>query len=85
MQRVDDERTVSRNLVTNAEYQLFLDDQRALGVFCQPDHWTGLDFAQGAGSQPVGGVRPDDAIAFGEWLRAVREAYSASGRRRSPS
>jgi hypothetical protein len=34
------------SLVTCAEYQVFLDEQRAQGTFCQPDHWEAELFPQ---------------------------------------
>ncbi len=55
-------------LVTCAEYQLFLDEQRPESQFLQPDHWPGYRFAPGEGQQPVVGVRSADALAFCAWL-----------------
>ena len=57
-------------LITCAEYQVFLDEQRAQGKYYQPDHWTGYRFPPGQGHAPVLGVRPTDASAFCKWLTA---------------
>ena len=57
-----------RGLITCAEYQLFLDDQRAGGKYHQPDHWPTAQFAPGQAFMPVVGVRPSDAQAFCSWL-----------------
>jgi hypothetical protein len=54
--------------VTQAEYQLFLDEMRANGSYRQPDHWTDRQFTRGTGQQPIAGVRPSDAQAFCHWL-----------------
>ena len=82
---------LDETLVTCAEYQLFLDEQRAEGQFFQPDHWLVYRFAPGEGQQPVVGVRSADAAAFcawlaerepGEWtyrLPTAREARDAAG------
>jgi hypothetical protein len=55
-------------LITCAEYQLFLDEQRPESQFFQPDHWPGYRYPAGAGLRPVAGVRAADAVAFCEWL-----------------
>lgn len=68
LMRVDDDWFVDNNFVTNAEYQLFLDDRRTLGGFHHPDHWRGHHFPSGWGRYPVTGIRPLDAVAFCEWL-----------------
>jgi energy-coupling factor transporter ATP-binding protein EcfA2 len=73
MVRVDEDKYVDNSLITHAEYQLFLDKQRALGNYHQPDHWQGYQFATDQGRVPVVGVRPSDAVAFCERL-TEREA-----------
>src|SRR5260370_31914716 len=57
-----------KKLVTCAEYQLFLDDQRAVGKYHQPDHWPQAQFALERALMPVVGVRPSDAQTFCSWL-----------------
>src|SRR5689334_611761 len=59
---------VDRSLITCAEYQLFLDEQRARGQFHQPDHWETISFPPGWGSTPILGVRFADATTFCTWL-----------------
>ena len=66
--RLDESTYADRTLVTQAEYQLFLDELRAAGTYRQPDHWADMQFSKGAGRQPVAGVRPSDAQAFCDWL-----------------
>jgi energy-coupling factor transporter ATP-binding protein EcfA2 len=56
------------SLITCAEYQLFLDEQRPESQYFQPDHWPGYRHPAGAGLRPVAGVRAADAAAFCEWL-----------------
>ena len=63
-----DEIAVDTSLITCAEYQAFLDDQRARGKHLQPDHWRTYHFPRGQGNAPVLGVRPSDVAAFCAWL-----------------
>ncbi|WP_420630073.1 NACHT domain-containing protein [Candidatus Leptofilum sp.] len=66
--RLDETTYADTTLVTQAEYQLFLDEMRANGRYHQPDHWAELQFRKGTGQEPVAGVRPSDAHAFCHWL-----------------
>ena len=66
--RLDEHTYADSSLVTQAEYQLFLDEMRANGSYLQPDHWADLQFSRGMGKKPVAGVRPSDAQAFCAWL-----------------
>lgn len=59
---------LNSSLITCAEYQLFLDEQRAAGRSYQPDHWSGSQFQPAERAKPMLGIRPSDAIAFCEWL-----------------
>ncbi len=68
MVHLSDEIYVDTSLITCAEYQTFLDDQRARGQYLQPDHWTAYHFPLGQGNAPVLGVRPSDVAAFCAWL-----------------
>ncbi len=68
MIRLDDSRFIDQSLIRNAEYQLFLDEERKRGVWRQPDHWSSLRFTAGKGLDPALGVRPSDAEAFCKWL-----------------
>jgi energy-coupling factor transporter ATP-binding protein EcfA2 len=54
--------------ITNAEYQLFIDDQRKVGQSRQPDHWPNKRFAPGKARSAIAGVRGSDAEEFCEWL-----------------
>lgn len=75
MVRVDEDRYVDTNLITHAEYQLFLDAMRGENKFYQPDHWKGCKFPVGQGRSPVTGVRVSDAIAFCEWLNKQEDEW----------
>lgn len=68
MVRLNDYRYIDTALVTHAEYQLFLDEQRQQGRYYQPDHWSGMHFSPGQGHTPIAGIRPADADAFCIWL-----------------
>jgi energy-coupling factor transporter ATP-binding protein EcfA2 len=58
------------SLVTCAEYQIFIDEQRAQGRYYQPDHWNSASFPTGSGQAPILGMRRSDALAFCNWLTA---------------
>jgi hypothetical protein len=58
------------SLVTCAEYQVFLDEQRRQGRFYQPYHWNSISFPSGFGRAPILGVHRSDALAFCNWLTA---------------
>ncbi len=66
--RLDETTYADRTLLTQAEYQLFLNEMRERGSYRQPDHWTDRQFTRGMGQKPVAGVRPSDAQAFCDWL-----------------
>jgi hypothetical protein len=68
MVRLAQDTYVDLNLVSNAEYQLFIDEQHKFGKYYQPIHWTTRGFLQAQGRMPAVGVRPSDAIAFCKWL-----------------
>ncbi|HLO18783.1 MAG TPA: hypothetical protein VK206_28385 [Anaerolineales bacterium] len=65
---MDENTYIDDSLVTCAEYQLFIDEMRVLGIYCQPDHWTSDQFSANHALEPILGVRHSDAIAFCEWL-----------------
>jgi hypothetical protein len=56
------------SLLTNAEYQLFLDERAPVGQFRYPDHWTTRASSVQQGRDPVYGVRSSDAEEFCNWL-----------------
>jgi hypothetical protein len=68
---------IDTKLVTNAEYQIFVDDMlfRGSGDF-HPVHWGQKSFPTGTAHQPVTGLSPDDSLAFCEWLT---ELHAGSG------
>lgn len=70
MAYIDEETYVDTSLITCAEYQIFLDEERAQGIDRQPDHWSTTYFPSGQAGSPVLGVRLSDAVAFCAWLTA---------------
>ncbi len=68
MYRIDENTYIDDSLVTCAEYQLFLDEMREQGKFCQPDHWKSCEYLVGQAHMPVLGVRPSDAMVFCNWV-----------------
>ena len=68
MLRLDEKTYIDKSLITCAEYQLFLDSQRDMNIYCQPDHWSSETFQQGDERAPVLGVRYSDARDFCQWL-----------------
>jgi energy-coupling factor transporter ATP-binding protein EcfA2 len=68
MQPLNEQTEADSSLVTCAEYQLFLDEQRAQGNYLQPDHWREATFPSGQGRVPALGLRWSDAQSFCSWL-----------------
>jgi hypothetical protein len=68
LSRIDDDHYADRDLISCAEYQLFIDDRQASVDFRQPDHWKEMHFPAGMAREPVLGMRPSDAEAFCHWL-----------------
>lgn len=59
---------VATSFITNAEYQLFLDELALRSEWHQPDHWTQDRFPDGRGTEAVLGMRWTDAERFCSWL-----------------
>ncbi len=68
MGRYDEDIYIDNGLVTQAEYQIFLNEQMSLGHYYQPDHWINASYAQGKAREPILGVRYSDVVAFCSWL-----------------
>jgi hypothetical protein len=66
--RIDDDHYVDHELISCAEYQLFIDERRAAGDYRHPDHWKETHFPAGTAQEPLLGVRPSDAEEFCRWL-----------------
>lgn len=64
---------IDSNYLTNAEYQLFLDELYAQGYPHQPDHWIEYHFSPGSAQEPITGIRAEDAAAFCTWLTQKQE------------
>jgi energy-coupling factor transporter ATP-binding protein EcfA2 len=65
---IDDTRSIDTELITCAEYQLFIDHMRSQKKYHQPDHWTEFHFPKGQALEPIAGVRFEDANTFCQWL-----------------
>ncbi len=68
MAGIDELHAVDSRFVTNAEYQVFLDEVPARANDFRPDHWTSPRFSEGEGSSPVTVSRNSQVEAFGEWM-----------------
>jgi len=64
---------IDTSYLTNAEYQLFLDELYAQQQAHQPDHWTEYHFPPGSALAPITGIRAEDAAAFCTWLTQKQE------------
>jgi hypothetical protein len=73
LSRIDDDHYADNDLISCAEYQLFIDERREAADYRQPDHWTEAHFPSGSSRQPVLGVRPSDAAEFCRWLSSRHE------------
>ncbi|ELR96754.1 SUMF1/EgtB/PvdO family nonheme iron enzyme [Gloeocapsa sp. PCC 73106] len=62
---IDDGSAIDTDLITCAEYQLFIDETE---VNRRPLHWENSRFVPGTAKNPVTGVKPEDALAFCAWL-----------------
>jgi len=62
---IDDCCEIDNDLITCAEYQLFLHETETNR---QPFHWESDHFLPGMAKLPITGIKPDDAVAFCTWL-----------------
>ena len=76
MASLDKERSIDHTLITNAEYQLFLEATSSGPERLEPLHWDGPRFTPGLGHEPVAGVEAWHAERFCKWLN---ERDSAAG------
>ncbi len=69
--------SIDAKLITNAEYQVFIDDmlRRGIGDF-YPLQWLNKAFLPGSAHAPALGLVPEDALAFCDWLT---EIHAGSG------
>ena len=68
MVRADPRTWIDDGLISNIEYQLFVDEMWNNGIAVVPDTWQGSKFKKGDGAKEATGVRASDAIRFTEWL-----------------
>lgn len=66
--RIADGVSIDGQLVTLAEYELFMADELAAGRGRAPDHWTTR--TERRWREPALGMRLTDALAFAEWFTA---------------
>jgi energy-coupling factor transporter ATP-binding protein EcfA2 len=71
--RVADGAYVDTSLITQAEYQVFIDEMATDTHEVHPDHWRRPHYETGQGNQPILGVRPEDAVDFCKWLNEKDE------------
>lgn len=65
---ISDKTEITFEPITNAEYQIFLDDALCEYQYCFPEHWQTERFLPGEGVEPVLGVKAKDANLFVQWL-----------------
>jgi tetratricopeptide (TPR) repeat protein len=68
MARLSPERAIDDTLITNVEYQLFLDEMAQIGRFFYPDHWDHTQFLKDRAFSVAAGIRPSDALEFCQWI-----------------
>ena len=68
MDRLDARRLIDNTLVSNVEYQIFLDQEAEKDQYYYPDHWIDNRFPTGTALDPIVGVRIDDVEEFFKWL-----------------
>jgi small GTP-binding protein len=66
MMRVNQDLYVAESLITNAEYRLFIEEQRISNQY--PNHKFKKPFLADSGQKAVTGLQASDAVAFCEWL-----------------
>lgn len=75
MEPAEDNLFFDQDFISNAEYQLFVDDMAAQGIYLSPDHWKTRRFPVEAASLSVVGIRCSDAQAFCGWLTSRETAW----------
>ncbi|HSL46357.1 MAG TPA: NACHT domain-containing protein [Anaerolineales bacterium] len=68
MQSLESNISVDKGLISNLEYQYFLDEMRKRDVYLYPDHWQTYTYPNSKNAEPVLGIRGEDAAEFCEWL-----------------
>ena len=68
METLEENKYFDPNPITNAEYQLFLDDYSIIKKFFQPSHWKDKSFDKNLGLLPVSGITNESIYHFCEWL-----------------
>jgi NACHT domain len=68
MARLGEASHISLTLLTNAEYQLFVDDSEARQDHRHLDHWRVRQHRSEEGAAPAVGIRASDALRLCEWL-----------------
>jgi len=66
--RIDNNVEIDSGYITIEEYQLFIDEESKFNRSRQPDHWKTATSVGKDLTQPVTGIRLQDAEAFCEWL-----------------
>lgn len=79
MIRLNDKVSIDESLISNIEYQLFLEEMNEQKEYLYPDHWASERFPPEMGKFPVVGIRYDDAVKFCDWL-SRKDIWSAKYR-----
>ncbi|MBI1833758.1 MAG: hypothetical protein HYR90_02940 [Candidatus Andersenbacteria bacterium] len=74
---------IDSTFVSIQEYQPFISDELVYGRFRQPDHWAQSTDPTGNDSDPVTGIRPEDAQSFCAWL-SQKSSETGEARFRPP-
>lgn len=79
MLRLSDKVSIDESLISNIEYQLFVEEAKEQKEYHYPDVWVEDKFPKNNGKLPVLGIRYDDAVKFCEWL-SKKDIWSAQYR-----
>lgn len=59
---------IDNSLITNLEYQAFLEDMKKKGKIYYPDHWITLKYEDHQAFDPIVGIRPYVLEDFFQWI-----------------
>lgn len=77
---IKDKVEIDNQLISCAEYQLFIDHQSKIGQNPRPNHWTTERFPRGMAKIPITGIKASDADAFCLWLNEQHPSLSVKYR-----
>lgn len=68
MQSLESSISIDKGLISNLEYQYFLEEMRKQDLYLYPDHWQTYTYPKNKNADPILGIRGEDAAQFCEWL-----------------